>query len=256
MNKYFYIIISFLLFLTACESREDIFELRNEAPIMKIGRTDDVSKSQDTLVFNSRYGDDIVFYYHIKDDFLADKAKISYSVFPLTQTELSLEFEQILPNKIIIKDGQDNKVIKADYKAEIDIITTDFYGKTYSNKITIIKTCNKAPKPIFNVKKDDNNDYIIDATASIDANGDKIVSYEYLIGGEIMFDKEGYETTETGKYCINPGHAARYGTYIVNSPLNNIKHVFQSAGVYEVAVRCKDSIGMWSKWSKQEITIQ
>ena len=61
MNKYFYIIISFLLFLTACESREDIFELRNEAPIMKIGRTDDVSKSQDTLVFNSRYGDDIVF---------------------------------------------------------------------------------------------------------------------------------------------------------------------------------------------------
>ena len=256
MNKYFYIIISFLLFLTACESREDIFELRNEAPIMKIGRTDDVSKSQDTLVFNSRYGDDIVFYYHIKDDFLADKAKISYSVFPLTQTELSLEFEQILPNKIIIKDGQDNKVIKADYKAEIDIITTDFYGKTYSNKITIIKTCNKAPKPIFSVKKDDNNDYIIDATASIDPNGDKIVSYEYLIGGEIMFDKEGYETSETGKYCINPGHAARYGTYIVNSPLNNIKHVFQSAGVYEVAVRCKDNIGMWSKWSKQEITIQ
>ena len=131
----------------------------------------------------------------------------------------------------------------------------DYYGDIGEAVLNVTDYDNNPPIPVISTSVIQQMEYAINAAQTTDPDSDYVVAYEYLIDGEITTDKYGYENSDNPKDLLNPGMAGIKGTYIISTPLSVVKHVFQTSGTHVIYVRAKDSLGLWSKWSRLNIDI-
>ncbi len=243
--------------LMACESRKDIYEQKNTPPSVTLGT--DKKQSLDVTL---RHGSDVVIDYTVEDNFMGESDSITVSVInndgPLCSIQASLD-KNNKKLRLLSNDPKQFNPEQGDSKVTVYVSAFDYYNKKTTAQVNLTMHVNMPPTPSFLMSKADGTsslEYVINASSSSDIDFDNIVAYEYIIGGEIMYNQPGYETTVNNVYNINPGQAAKGGTYIISTPLKSINHIFQATGNYKIAVRCKDALGMWSNWIEKEITIE
>lgn len=252
--KKLYFIILLALFITSCETREDINMGRNTSPEIYVGKTDkdinlvaltDTLKKTDSSIYYFKSLDDsnLSLVHALELEFLDENATIKDSV-TVNINEQRGEI-QVLTNL------NDKTINGISYKFNIYIVVMDNFGLTSKAKISITLIENRPPVPQVTFNKISNTEYEISAVNSIDPDGDAIVAYEYLIDGKIIYNKPGYEGEYETVANPNPGHAGTEGTYIISTPLSSVKHNFQVENVndFKIYVRVKDARGLWSSWS-------
>lgn len=257
MRKIYFIIL-FALFIASCETREDINKKRNTPPQIYVSDTNkeiNLVEIADTL----KKKDSSIYYFKSIDD---SDLNISYM--------LELEFpgeNSVIKDSVIVDINEHTKEIhvqsnlndktisNTSYSFNIYIVVIDNFGLTSKAKIAITLIENRPPVPHVSFNKISNTEYEISAEESFDLDLEKIVAYEYLIDGKIIYNKPGYEGEYETTANPNPGHAATGGTYIISTPLSSIKHNFQVENVndFKVYVRVKDSRGLWSQWSMSSL---
>lgn len=252
--KKIYFIILLTLFIVSCETREDINMKRNTSPHVYIGMNEkdiNVIELSDTL----RKSDSSTYYFRSVDDsdlinytfeleFLEDNSIIKDSVV----VEINEQTKE-LHLKCNLNDKTINNI---SYNFNIYIVATDNYNLSEKAKISITLIENRPPVPQVSFSNISSTEYEISAMDSYDKDGDAIVAYEYLIDGEVLYNKPGYEDEYETSANPNPGHAGTEGTYIISTPLGSIKHNFQVENVndFKIYVRVKDERGLWSSWSQ------
>ncbi len=253
--KKIYFLILLAVFITSCETREDINMKRNTSPEIYVSKTDnnvnlveliDTLKKTDSSVYYFKSLDDsnINLTHTLELEFLDENATIKDSV-TVNINEQRGEIQ-------VITNLTDKTINSTSYKFNVYIMVIDNYGLSVRAKISITLIENRPPIPQVAFNKISNTEYEISAENSIDLDGDEIVAYEYLIDGKIIYNKAGYEGEYETVANPNPGHAGTEGTYIISTPLSSIKHNFQVENVndFKVYVRVKDSRGLWSAWSQ------
>lgn len=253
--KKIYFLILLAVFITSCETREDINMKRNTSPEIYVSKTDnnvnlveltDTLKKTDSSVYYFKSLDDsnINLTHTLELEFLDENATIKDSV-TVNINEQRGEIQ-------VITNLNDKTINSTSYKFNVYIMVIDNYGLSARAKISITLIENRPPIPQVVFNKISNTEYEISAENSIDPDGDEIVAYEYLIDGKIIYNKPGYEGEYETVANPNPGHAGTEGTYIISTPLSSIKHNFQVENVndFKVYVRVKDSRGLWSAWSQ------
>lgn len=245
--------------VSGCESRDDIFKINNTVPAVTLSATSSMSGAVSAIDTTMRYSEAIVLYYAISDNFIGDGENPGVSV---TVDDDGIEVETYIDksrNMIMIKElSLPTRESPVSGKATVRVIAQDYYASQGEAVVNIDINANRAPVADFTVEQISGAagmDYTISAANSSDPDGDGIVAYEYLIDGTVKYDETGYENDEEGQFCVNPGHAASGGTYIIATELSSANHVFQSAGSHTVAVRAKDGLGMWGRWTTRTITI-
>lgn len=255
-----YIIIAMVsLSLLSCETRKDIFHQFNSAPQVYLNlqsrEFSDKKSSVDVLL---RHGCQQTVFFDFTDDYTESGIKVEYAVLSEnSQASYITCSMDIDARKVVIKDTLspvtiNDKVVKYNVK----IIVSDYYGDKGEAIINIADYDNLPPEPVISCSHIQNLEYRIDASASTDVDGDKIVAYEYLVDGETMTNESGYENLSEPKCLFNPGMAGKKGTYIISNSLNSVKHAFQTTGTHIIYVRVKDSLGLWSGWKSVAIDIQ
>lgn len=253
MRKIYFIIL-LALFISSCETREDVNMKRNTPPKIFVGENDknvnlvelaDTLKKNDSSTYFFKAEDDsnLNLNYVLELEFLGDNSVIKDSV------DVSLN-EQT--KQINVQCNLNDKTINnSSYSFNIYIVVIDNFGKSSKAKITITLIENRPPVPQVAFNKISNTEYEISARESYDLDLEDIVAFEYLIDGKVIYNKPGYEGEYEANANPNPGHAATGGTYIISTPLNSVKHNFQVENVndFKVYVRVKDSRGLWSSWS-------
>ncbi len=252
-----------LLALTACENRDDVFKNNNTAPIILLADNEQMTGANDTLQASMRYGQSLTLYYEYNDNY-AVKDSLLFGVMIHEGKQQSIVAKRIAhTNKICIENLQPSTTLTDSItKATIYIGLEDYYHVRGSAWIQLRVHANEPPIPTFSIHQRMPREYRISAQATTDPENDEIVAYEYVIGSqsadELVYNKAGYETADFNVYVpnANAGRAAKGGTYIIATPIQDINHVFQSEGMYSVSVRAKDKIGLWSKWYTQIIEVE
>lgn len=253
MKKLSFIIL-LAVFITSCETREDINMKRNTAPEVYVGKMGgsadqldltDTLKKTDFATYSFRWQDDsnLNLTQTLELEFLEGSENIKDSILVELNTELG---------EIYVSTNLNDKTIGApSLRFNIYVVVIDNYSLSAKAKIAITLIENRPPVPQVSFNKISNTEYEISAKSSYDLDSDAIVAYEYLIDGKVIYNKIGYEGEYDTVANPNPGHAATSGTYIISTPLSSIKHNFQVENVndFKVYVRVKDSRGLWSAWN-------
>lgn len=245
--------IIFIIGLTfaSCESRNDVFHRFNEVPKVYVSTqsgnfSDKVSETSMLL----RHGESKTIYFDYEDDYIQKGISVEYAIFSdqeipdYINCTLDTEGRRLMLRDMLPVTTLNEKVIKLSVK----ICVTDYYGDKGVAVIDLSNCDNRAPETSIVLERIQNMEYVINASGSVDSDGDEIVAYEYLIDGEIMAMSAGYEDSNNPNSLFNPGMAAKRGTYIISTPLNAVKHAFQTTGTHTIRVRAKDSLGLWSSW--------
>lgn len=247
-----------LTILVSCETRDDLFHKFNDVPNVYVNtqnRKFDTKESVAQIIL--RHGEQKTIYFDYTDDYIQTGLNVSFQVYSeqsipeyikctLDHDSRKLVIEDILPQHTL-----NDKVVKFTVK----IVVSDYYGDKGEAVINVIDYDNNPPVPVIKTDVIHQMEYSISAAETTDPDLDEVVAYEYLIDGEITTDKYGYEDNENPKYVLNPGMAAIKGTYIISTPLSTVKHAFQTSGTHIIYVRAKDSLGLWSAWSRINIDI-
>lgn len=251
-----------LLVLSACENRDDVFKNNNTAPVILLADNEQMMDANDTLQISMRYGQSLTLYYEYNDNYTI-KDSLLFGVMIHEGKQQSISAKRIAhTNKIYIENLQPATTLTDSItKATICIALEDYYQVQGSAWIQLRVQANQPPVPSFRIHKKSQREYRISAQATSDPENDEVVAYEYVIGSqsadELVYNKPGYETENFNVYVpnANAGRAAKGGTYIVATPIQDINHVFQSEGMYSISVRAKDQIGLWSKWYTQIVEV-
>ena len=252
--KKLYFIILLAVFITSCETREDINMKRNISPQIYVGLSEkdinlvevsDTLKKTDSSVYYFKSIDDSnsILSHTLEVEFLDENSNIKDSVI-VSINEVTGE--------IYVQSNLSEKTINnVSHSFNVYVVVVDNFGLSAKAKISITIIENRAPIPQVNFNKISDTEYEISAEDSYDPDKESIVAYEYLIEGKILYNKPGYEGEYESIANPNPGHAATGGTYIISTPLSSIKHNFQVENVndFKVYIRVKDSRGLWSQWS-------
>lgn len=253
--KKIYFIALLIILLTSCETREDINMKRNTSPQIFVGFDDknielieisDTLKKTDSSVYYFKSIDDVntILSHTLEVEHLETNSDIKDSI--------SVSINEAT-NEIYVQSNLSEKTINnTSYKFNIYVVVVDNFSLTAKAKISITLIENRPSIPDVTFNKISDTEYEISVEDSYDIDGDRIVSYEYLIDGKIIYNKPGYEGEYETVANPNPGHAATGGTYIISTPLSSIKHNFQVENVndFKIYVRVKDSRGLWSAWSQ------
>lgn len=250
--KKLYFIILLAVFITSCETREDINMRRNTPPQIYVGKNNkDISVVElsdtikkvglSTYYFKSTDDSNLQLTHTLEMEFPDENSNIKDSVSVVINEQT---------NEIQVKTNLNDKH-STSYNFSIYVVATDIFGQTSKAKIFMTIIGNRAPVPQVTFNQISETEYEISAKDSYDLDGEKIQAYEYLINGTIIYSKSGYEGDYDDIANPNPGHAATGGTYIISTPLSSIKHNFQVENVndFKVYIRVKDSRGLWSQWS-------
>ena len=257
MKKYIlYSLLVTIVSITSCENRSDIFKNTNTAPIVLLADNEWMDKANDTLKVSMRYGESCTLYYEYNDNYQV-KDSLLFAIITHEGKPNCLQARRVAKTNKIVIDNLLPKTTLTDTitKTTIHIALEDYYHLQGSAWIEVSVKANQPPTPVFTIQKRDSMECKITTDKSTDVDGDKVVAYEYVIGSqladELVYNEIGYETEDFNPYMpnANAGRAAKGGTYHVSTPITNIQHVFQQPGIYSVSVRCKDAIGLWSKWS-------
>lgn len=253
--KKIYFIILLVILISSCETREDINMKRNTSPQIFVGLNDkniDLVEISDTL----KKTDSSVYYFKSIDDvntILSHTLEVEHPDANLDiKDSISVSINEV-SNEIYVQSNLSEKTINnTSYKFNIYVVVVDNFGLNAKAKISITLIENRPPVPEVTFNKISDTEYEILAGDSYDIDGDRILSYEYLVDGKILYNKCGYEGEYESIANPNPGHAATGGTYIISTPLSSIKHNFQVENVndFKIYVRVKDSRGLWSAWSQ------
>ena len=251
------------ILLAACENRSDLFKNSNTSPIILLADNEHMDMANDTFLLSMRYGESHVLYYEYHDEYsvkdsllfgiITHEGKLNSLLARRIANTHKIKVESLLPATTLTDTITE---------ATIQVGLEDYYQIQGSAWIKVSIKSNQPPTPVFSVTKKENLEYRIDASKTFDAEKDEVVAYEYVIGsqdaGELVYNQMGYETEDFNPYVpnANAGRAAKGGTYIVSTPIQTVQHVFQAPGMYSVSVRAKDNIGLWSKWSTQQIEIE
>lgn len=262
-NILLYSILGCFMLLVSCENRSDIFKQNNTAPIILLADNELMDKSNDTLKVSMRYGESCTLYYAYNDNYNV-KDSLLFATLIHEGKLHSLQVRRVANTNKIVIDNLLSKTTLTDTitKATIQVALEDYYHVQGSAWIELSVHANQSPTPHIEISQYNNMEYKISALQSTDAEQDDIVAYEYVIGSsmanELVYNQIGYESTAFNPYVpnANAGRAAKGGTYIVATPIHTIQHIFQENGSYGVSVRCKDAIGLWSKWKTQIIEVK
>lgn len=259
MKIYKLLILLLLTVLTSCETRKDLFHKFNTIPEVYVNeKSRNFENKERSVSLMLRHGEESVVYFDYIDDYTDSGIKVDYSVFsegvPLEYVDVLLDLES---RKLIIRDTLPQQTLNDKVlKFSVKIFVTDYYNDSGEAVINVIDYDNIPPVPEISAKRIQNMEYQISAASSYDSEDDKIVAYEYLFDGETTINKAGYERPDDPCWLINPGLAAKGGTYIISTTLNTVKHAFQSSGTHVIYVRAKDSLGLWSGWYSQNIDVE
>ncbi len=215
-----YSIIILILFLCACDNREDLYEKINKTPELKIqkaGIEKNLSKS------------------------LIDSVKFNFGPY-LIEYSISDE-EQIQPECTILSGGG---ILSMNYPTKIisfnpsliglnklHLRAKDSFKKESISNVDLVVFENLLPQAfldITNTKINSPYEININAVKSYDRDkkyGGKIIEYEYKIGQ----------------------------IYSVITPLNAVSYIFDKPGTYAVSVRVKDNNNAWSEIITKPIRI-
>ena len=262
-NTFYFMLLITLMGTLSCENRSDVFKDGNTAPIVLLSDNEEMDKANDTLQVSMRYGESCVLYYEYNDNYITkDSLVFGTSIYEGKQNSISVR-RIAHSNKIVVENILPlNTLTDTITKAIIQVGVEDYYQVQGSAWIQVKIHANQPPAPTLSIEKRNSMEYKISAQKTTDPENDNIVAFEYVIGlpsaEEIVYNAIGYETDNFNVYTpnVNPGRAAKGGTYIVATPLQTIYHIFQSAGTYSVSVRAKDGIGLWSKWYTQQIEVE
>ncbi len=253
--KKLYFIILIVLTIISCETREDINQRRNTPPEIFVGKYDkdiNLLELADTL----KRTDSSTYYFSSVDDSSLDLTYMLELDISNESSSIKDSVEIILDEKtkqIKVQSNLNDKTINnIEHSFSIYIIAVDNFGLTAKAKISIKLLENRPPIPQVTFNELSSTEYEISADESVDPDGDKIIAYEYLIDGKVIYNKAGYEGEYETVANPNPGHAGTGGTYIISTPLSSIKHNFQVENVndFKIYVRVKDEQGLWSSWSQ------
>ena len=252
--KKIYFIISLVLLITSCETREDINMKRNTSPQVYVGFNEkdtnlteisDTLKKSDYSVYYFKSIDDTntILSHSLEIEFLGENSNIKDST--------SVGIDEVTGVVFVQSNLSEKTTNNISHRFNIYVVVVDNFGLSDKAKISITLIENRAAVPVFTFNKISDTEYEISAEDSYDPDNDAIVAYEYLIDGKIIYNKIGYEGEYESIANPNPGHAATGGTYIISTPLSSIKHNFQVENVndFKVYIRVKDSRGLWSQWS-------
>lgn len=263
MQKYtLYSFVLLVLCCIGCENRNDIFKHTNTAPIILLADNELMDKANDTLRISMRYGETCTLHYAYNDNY-GVKDSLLFATLIHEGKLNSLHARRVAKtNKIVVESLLPTTTLTDTItKATIHIALEDYYHIKGSAWIEVSVKSNQPPTPAFTVSMRDSMECKIEAQNSKDPEGDNIVAYEYVIGSqladELVYNQMGYESEVFNPYTpnANAGRAAMGGTYIVATPIHTIQHVFQEKGHYSISVRCKDAVGLWSKWSTSYVEI-
>lgn len=253
-----YVAIFILLAVVSCETRNDLFHKFNQVPTIYVNtqaRKFDDKKSDTQVIL--RHGEQRVVYFDYTDDYIQNGMDVKHMVF--SEQSVPEYIKCSIDNdarKLIIEDTlPQNTLNDRVVKMTIKIVVTDYYGDSGEAVINITDYDDNPPIPVISVTQIQAMEYSISAVGTTDSDSDEVVAYEYLIDGEPTIMKSGYENQDNPKDLLNPGMAGIKGTYIISTPLNVVKHAFQTSGTHVIYVRAKDSLGLWSKWSRINIDI-
>lgn len=251
------------LLLASCESREDIFKKTSSGPEIYFSESPAMTNATQSVDDTLRYGESLDYYYKIENYYeAASEIKVVQDASNAIEMnfkkgpEFTFEIDEERGLIRLTETNEKTKMNSEKLTAKFSVIATDYLGLESVASFNITAVSNRPPVPVISVTKLSGNDYTISAADSYDPEGDGIILYEYAIGSTLEYNEEGYDEdrTDSGFY-INALHAAKGGTYqSVN--LTSINHVFNDLGVYEISVRCKDGLGMWSKWTTESFTIE
>lgn len=270
--KNLFMILTAVVLLTACESREDVFKHRNGTPVVRLSTTSEFVDAANVIDVKMRLGDQKKVYYQIEDDNLKNLEqpfKMSYTA-QFTDTVI---VDEALANNIknnLVVSFADNQIVLtsstnkkqrlgSDIKYTVTLTCADAYNVETKAVINLMVTENKAPKIALKYEIADIDDiiggttyfdgwgYKISLFNSVDPDGDEIVAYEYA------FDANLETAAMSDNYDVDATKGASGGTYIHATTLNEVYHVFQSSGSHKISVRAKDSLGLWSAWQTTDI---
>lgn len=252
-----------LLLLAACENRSDVFKDNNNAPIILLADNEHMDMANDTLLINMRYGEETTLFYAYNDDYQVKDSLLFGIITHEGKLDAILARRVARTNKIKVESLLPITTLTDTItKATIQVGLEDYYQFKGSAWIKVSICSNQPPTPVFSITQKEDMEYRIDASKTTDPEMDDIVAYEFVIGSqdasELVFNEMGYETEDFNPYVpnANAGRAARGGTYIVASPIYSVYHIFQAPGTYSVSVRAKDALGLWSKWTTQQIEVE
>ena len=252
-----------VLLLAACENRSDVFKDNNTAPIILLADNEHMDLANDTFRLDMRYGEERILYYEYNDEY-AVKDSLLFGIITHEGKQNALLARRIAhTNKIKIESLLPvTTLTDTTTKATIQVGLEDYYQLQGSAWIKVSIHANQPPIPAFSITQKEGMEYRIDALSTCDPEKDAIVAYEFVIGSqdasELVFNQIGYETEDFNPYVpnANAGRAAKGGTYITATPIYSIYHIFQAPGTYSVSVRAKDVLGLWSKWSTQQVEVE
>ena len=250
--KKIYFIISLVLLITSCETREDINMKRNTPPQIYVGY-DAANVSLVEISETLRKTDFSVFYFKSIDDANSILSHTLEVEFPdeNIKDSISVAIDEVAGVVYVQSSLSEKTVTNISNSFNIYVVVDDNFGLSANATISITLIENRPPMPDVTFYKISDTEYEISAEESYDPDKDAIVAYEYLIDGKVIYNKVGYEGEYESIANPNPGHAATGGTYIISTPLSSIKHNFQVENVndFKVYIRVKDSRGLWSQWS-------
>ncbi|MBQ1176519.1 MAG: PKD domain-containing protein [Paludibacteraceae bacterium] len=256
-------LLAIVMLFAACENRSDVFKNNNTAPIILLADNEHMDLANDTFRLDMRYGEERILYYEYNDEYTV-KDSLLFGIITHEGKQNALLARRIAhTNKIKIESLLPVTTLTDTItKATIQVGLEDYYQTQGSAWIKVSIHPNQPPTPSFIITQKEDREFRINAYNSTDPEKDAIVAYEFVIGSqdasELVFNQIGYETEDFNPYVpnANAGRAAKGGTYITATPIYSIYHIFQAPGTYSVSVRAKDALGLWSKWSTQQVEVE